>query len=443
VSTKALLGILSLAIACASPAVADGPAIASAGPCCPPPACPPPCGLPPTAPGGTAPQTGAGQSPANQDANASQAPSTDAFGQAPPAGGEAAQSAVPNMIGDLPFYGDAPRSFSPVLSTVSTLKPVVTPGLTIAQINQQYSLVPTYPAPPTNTINTGIYVDTRTGQIYTAAQLNALTQPMTTIERVTSTVSSPPPNSLSNRVPVTSYGAFKISDNGEVAPTDRVFATYNYFDVDGFHGNSSSINREVIGFEKTFLDGQASFELRAPYTEVGTGLGGTSDIDALTMVFKYAAYYNRETGNVISTGLAVTVPTGPDIPIAYANTINPTLLQPYVGYAFNFGRFFLEGFSEIIVPTDNTLPTFIANDIGIGYRLESLPVIPTFEVHSNDALNHQGALASPIGFADSVILTGGVHFLFGKSDLTLGVTTPVTGPRLYGVEAIAELNWCF
>jgi hypothetical protein len=342
------------------------------------------------------------------------------------------------MIGDLPFFGLAPRSVFPVTSTFTTVTTTTMPGLTVAQINQMFNLVPPYPS-ATN----GIYVDRTTGQIFTMAQLNALTLPTTTTSRTQSTVATPPANTLANRVPVTSYGAFKISDNECVRPTDRVFATYNYYDVDGFQGPASPINREVIGFEKTFFDGRGSFEMRAPYTQVGPSLGGTSDLDALTMVMKYAVYDNRETGNIVSGGLVVTAPTGPDTVVAPFSSINPTLLQPWVGYAFNAGRFYLQGFSEIIVPTDNSLPTFIANDVGFGYRLQSVPVIPTFEVHVNSALNHQGSLAVPIGLADSVILTGGVHFLIGRSDLTLGVATPVAGPLLYSIEAVAQLNWRF
>jgi hypothetical protein len=341
------------------------------------------------------------------------------------------------MIGDLPFFGLAPRTVSPLVTTVTTVNTTVIPGLTVAQINQQLNLRPPFPTPGF----AGPYVDVVTKQTFTAAQLNALTLPTTSTTRVQSTVTSSPPASLSNRVPVTGYGAFKISDNESVRPTDRVFATYNYFDVDGFHGNSSSVNREVVGFEKTFFDGRASFEMRAPYTEVGPSLGGSNDFDALSLILKYAAYDNRETGDVLSAGLVVTVPTGPDIPVTLGGSINPTLLQPYLGYAFNIGRVYVHGFSEVILPTDSTLPAFVANDVGVGYRLEALPVIPTFEVHANDALNHQGSLAAPIGFADSVILTGGIHILMGNSDLTLGVTTPVSGPRLYAVEALVQLNW--
>jgi hypothetical protein len=242
---------------------------------------------------------------------------------------------------------------------------------------------------------------------------------------------------------VVSFGSFKISDNESVAPVDRVFLTYNYYDVDGFHGNSSSLNREVFGFEKTFLDGRASFGMRVPFSQVGEGLGGSSDVDGLSFLGKYAFWRSEETGSLISGGLVVTVPTGPDILLAPGNTINTTLLQPYVGYAFNFGRFYLQGFSEIIVPTDDTFSTFVANDIGIGYRLESCPVTPTFEFHTNNALNHQGSGGTPLGFVDTAAITGGFHTLIGKSILTLGVSTPVTGPKLYGVEAIAQFNCRF
>ncbi len=422
--SKTILRALGTALLCASPAVAGGPPW---GPGCAPPVYQPPCGtptMPSTIPGPQTPgtQTPGAQTPPGQQApDASQPPATDAFAQAPPTGGEATASAFPTMIGDLGFYGVGPRS------TTTTVNTVI-PGLSIAQINQRFNLSPSFPSPGTTT-----YFDLNNSQTFTAAQLNALTRSTTITQS----------SSQSIRVPVTSFGDFKISENESVLPTDRVFLTYNYYDVDGLHGNSSSINREVIGFEKTFFDGAASFGIRAPFTEVGEGLGGSSDFDSLSLVFKYAAYRDRDTGNVISGGLVVTVPTGPDIPLATGNTINPTLIQPYVGYIFNFGRVFVQGFTEIVLPTDNSLPTFIANDIGIGYRLEALPIIPTFEVHANDPFNHQGLAGTPIGFVDSVILTGGVHTLIGRSDLTLGVATPVTGPRLYSVEGVVQFNWRF
>jgi hypothetical protein len=382
---------------------------------------------PPTQPPATQP-------PGAQEPVAAQAPSTDAFAQAPPGGGEAAQTALPNMVGDLGFYGLAMRAFSPQIVTTTT----VTPALTPAQINQQFNLIPPFPTPGV-TRYLSITSPNGAGQVFTAAQLTALTQPTTS---ATST-SVPPPSGLANRVPVTSFGAFKISDNESVQPVDRVFATYNYYDLDGFHGNSSSLNREMIGFEKTFLDGAGSFGMRLPYTQVGEGLGGTSDVDALSLIVKYAAYRNAETGCVVSGGLVVTVPTGPDVVVGANNAVNPTLLQPYLGYAFGFGRCYVQGFCEIVIPTDDNLPTFVGNDIGMGYRCESVPIIPIFEVHINDALNHQGSGATPIGFVDQVVLTGGFHTIIGKSLLTVGVATPVTGPRLDSIEAVVQFNCRF
>jgi hypothetical protein len=45
---------------------------------------------------------------------------------------------------------------------------------------------------------------------------------------------------------------------------------------------------------------------------------------------------------------------------------------------------------------------------------------------------------------DLVVLTAGSHFdLFQRARLTLGVATPVTGPRVFDVEALVQFNWRF
>src|SRR5262249_28822403 len=62
------------------------------------------------------------------------------------------------------------------------------------------------------------------------------------------------------RIPIFSGGAFKIADNESPRPVDRLFATYNYYNnVNTFGGRDFDVHREVFGFEKTFLDGNASF----------------------------------------------------------------------------------------------------------------------------------------------------------------------------------------
>src|SRR5262245_48418169 len=113
-------------------------------------------------------------------------------------------------------------------------------------------------------------------------------------------------------VPVLGPGSFKISDNDSPRPTDRVFLTYNYFDRVAVGDGNVGLHREVIGFEKTFLSGDASFEMRLPFLQATSGSNFTGFTDNqvadLTLVSKFALINNRDTGNVLSTGLALTVP---------------------------------------------------------------------------------------------------------------------------------------
>src|SRR5262249_3483533 len=155
------------------------------------------------------------------------------------------------------------------------------------------------------------------------------------------------------------------------------------------------------------------------------------------------------TGDVLSAGLMVTAPTGPDVPTV-AGDVHSTLLQPFVGYVWNAGRLYVHGFTSLAVPPDHRDLTVPFNDVGVGpRRFPGGPdrpvrfVVPTVEAHVTTPLDHRGA-ADPVVVPDLVVLTAGVHFgLSGRSTLTLGAATPVTGPRPFDVEAIAQLNWRF
>ena len=73
-----------------------------------------------------------------------------------------------------------------------------------------------------------------------------------------------------------------------------------------------SLNREVVGFEKTLFGSDISLGVRLPFLQTsgaaGTGIAGDI-VGDLTLIGKYAVINNRETGNVLSLGLALTVPT--------------------------------------------------------------------------------------------------------------------------------------
>jgi hypothetical protein len=246
-------------------------------------------------------------------------------------------------------------------------------------------------------------------------------------------------------------GAFKISENESPRPVDRVYLDYNHFDR---IFRSVDLNREVLGVEKTLLDGNASIGLRLPFVQLGgdpvTGDPGRSATGDLTVVTKYALINNRETGNVLSTGLVVTFPTGPDF--FAVPGLHSTLLQPWVGGICNMNRLYLHGFLSVVIPTDSIDTVILFNDWGVGYFLYRAEggegclsaVVPTFEVHFNDPLNHRGSSSTPIGVDDVIDLTYGVTFGLGQhSTLGVSLVTPVTGPRPFDWEAQVNFNCRF
>jgi hypothetical protein len=243
---------------------------------------------------------------------------------------------------------------------------------------------------------------------------------------------------------------FKLAENESPRPLDRVFTTFNYYgDVrpnafrrDGF--GQANIYREMFGLEKTFLDGDASIGLRAPLSTLDVDGGSTqagftdTDFGDLNVIFKYAVLNDHTTGDLISTGLVVTTPTGP------IETFHDVKLQPFVGGIWNIGDWYVHGFTSLSVPTDSNDTTVLFNDLGVGYWLYHhggcgqivTAIIPTAEVHVNTPLNHRG---DPI--VDSVDLTQGVIFdLWGRAWLSVGVSENITGPKTYEIEALVHLN---
>jgi hypothetical protein len=323
---------------------------------------------------------------------------------------------------------------------------------------------------------TGLQTTTTTGR-----QVDSLGT-ITTVTKVMQTVVTQPRTVL---VPEITRGPFAIAENESPMPQDRVFVTYNNYSsvigpVSGFNAPSvttqtmmrntplgpttstvttvlpgapsATVNQEVIGFEKSFLDGHASVEVRMPFLEQSSGFSGFSAYDTgdVTIVGKYAFYMDRSTGNAISGGLAVTAPTGAAI-VSTQGNLRDTLLQPFVAYVWNFDRFFVQAFHSIAVPTDASDVTILFNDVGLGYRLyQGDPnrflnsIAPVVEAHVDTPLNHRGAVNDPFFVPDIVGITAGVQFgIFRNATLSVGATTPVTAPRVYSVEGFVQMNWRF
>lgn len=321
-----------------------------------------------------------------------------------------------------------------------------------------------------------------------------------------------------------SRGAFKIAENEAVAPQDRVYVTYNYFHeipnqllaAGGFltvlpnplvrvppgpyvlqntllatlnpnnvggqpttltnpMASSTNLHRETIGFEKTFLDGNASVGMRLPVfqsdqtasTPFDAGRlqsfaafpvsGNTTSTDNtldesrvgdLSILFKYAFINDPEGDRTVSGGLVVTAPTGGGILLADGSRLYSTLLQPWLGAYRSWDRLFVHGFTSIAVPTDNRDLTLYFGDIGVGYFAYRNPdawlssITPTFECHVN--IPFEKTRDSGISSSDVVVLTGGLHFGLGRhTSLTFAAATPITGPRPDQFEATVQLNWGF
>ncbi|MBM3997611.1 MAG: hypothetical protein FJ303_26205 [Planctomycetes bacterium] len=239
-----------------------------------------------------------------------------------------------------------------------------------------------------------------------------------------------------------SYGALKIAENEGVRPQDRVFGSYNYYNnVLGI----ADVHREIIGFEKTFLNGNASIGLRVPfYQSIADSGRNQAAFDDLTVILKYAVINRPDV--VVSTGIAVTVPTGPGYQPIVGDARDVTYLQPFIGAYYGKGNVYVHGFSSFVYPTDTVAPAVWFNDLGVGYfwQLKGrwlTAIVPTAEVHVTTPMNHRSQ-ADPERRRDTVDLTGGAHFLFGnRTSIGVAVGTPVTGPRPFSVEGLLNFNW--
>jgi hypothetical protein len=283
--------------------------------------------------------------------------------------------------------------------------------------------------------------------------------PGTTVTQTTETVTA--------QVPILSRGSLKIGENERPKPEDRVFITGNRFQgVPGpifpqplpttslnngvptttqtfipSQGQDTYVNRGVIGFEATFLDGLGSFGMRLPYLQQqGDGTLTDGDFGDLTFVLKVLAYSFGDSG--ISGGVVVTAATGPAIE-TIQGPIRSTLIQPWVGFFLSEGPFFAMGFSSVAFPTES-LDTIIAfNDLGVGfmaYQDGAAYIAPMFEAHLTTPLNNRSDTAV-LSVPDLLVLTAGVQFGYGPASITFGAALPVTGPRPYDYEGFVQINF--
>jgi hypothetical protein len=245
-------------------------------------------------------------------------------------------------------------------------------------------------------------------------------------------------------------------------PPPPVTVTTTSFDVTTVHvlgfdpappPRRLDVHREVFGFEQALLDGNFSVGVRLPLIQqTGDSSLEGSHIGDVDLIFKYALINDQDSGNVLSAGLMVTAPTGESDIAVDGSKIHPALLQPFVGYFANLGDFYVQGFSSLVVPTDSRDATLLCNDVGIGYRAYRGDsdsgliryINPTIEGHFTTPLDNHGAHESPAGFPDISVVTAGVHIGLGdRASLTVGASTPLTGPQPFDGEGVVQFNFRF
>lgn len=391
------------------------------------------------------------------------------FAQAPVALGAAPLGRNPRMIGDFPGYFSVQTYYVPSVQTTTS-----------------YQYVTTYQTVTTTTLTTQTQNVTVTDPMGEAT----FTVPVTVTVPVTTTTQVPVTTKVAQTTQTTTLsktvivipqalrGPFKIAENESAHPEDRIYLTYNYFNklqgasgapysstssqqttingeaatitttVPGVQSPQFNMHRQVFGIEKLILDGRSSIGVRVPLIQQlnGDGSYGPNDIGDLSVIFK-RAFYGELTGNLISGGLVVTVPTGPTIE-TYAGNFREFLIQPFFGGRYVLDRLTTQGFVSLAVPTDTRDVTVFFGDLSVGYNIYRAEptdflsfITPTVEAHLTTPLNRRTG-TNPIMISDMLAITAGMHFgIYERSTLTAAMSIPVTGPRLFNIEAMAYLNY--
>lgn len=288
-------------------------------------------------------------------------------------------------------------------------------------------------------------------------------------------------------------GRQKIADNGSPIPRDRVFLNYSYFDNVPLTAGGVNVNRFTPGVEKTFFDGNASFEARFPFaTTLDTnilvdGLTNDDEVEFGNVVLYSKLLLFSSPTYALSTGLGVSLPTADDLTVGFAN--GPRLVEidnksvhllPFVGGVWvPNSDFFVHGFVQVDVDMNgnpvlvNTFEngfrragrlddvTLLYTDIGAGYwayRANSPDavlsgIIPTVELHYTRSLEGAETIQSgpfTIGdFSDDIQVlnaTIGTTLLLGDSStLQFAYGTPIgnSADHVFDGEFRATFNWYF
>jgi len=118
-------------------------------------------------------------------------------------------------------------------------------------------------------------------------------------------------------------GRTKISTGNNPLPRDRLIVDYDYINDAPLRADGQDVHRLSVGFEKTFLCGRASVELRAPFastinttSDEGVLSGDSTEFGNLHLTFKALLFSNEHAA--ASAGVGVSIPTAEDTALRVA-----------------------------------------------------------------------------------------------------------------------------
>lgn len=285
---------------------------------------------------------------------------------------------------------------------------------------------------------------------------------------------------------------FKIAENTNPNPTNRVFLLYNHFDnvvtATNMNGAPEQLNldRITLGIERAFelFGARNSVEVRLPI--IVNGLSNTQgDVPDLTgggignlgLAFKRVLYENEV--SLISGGLTLMLPTAEDGELRTAmNSVALTFkneavhLAPFLGFRrIVTDRLFLSGMGQLdfdlngntalISPSErkeikDTELLLLSGQLGYWlYTADPYSYVSRIaglaELHYTDTLQQAGSTSFSTGTLNAVEdksvlnLSSGLHFQFAQSStLRLAVVTPLHDEnRFFDSEFLVQFNRFF
>jgi hypothetical protein len=302
---------------------------------------------------------------------------------------------------------------------------------------------------------------------------------------------------IETRQPIASRASIKIVENESPVPQNRIY--YSFANFNNLNGSALStpggantpadvngltptgnVRRSTLGLEKTVFGPNFSLGARVPFIETTRSLINQSGLGDISLIAKWAILNNPQTGNLLSIGTVVTLPTAGNIESDFTTggttSTNNTIIQPFVGYVVNVGqRGYFQGFSSFAAPLATNETALLNNSVGFGYRLINPAdnntlfryVIPTVEFHLTNPIEYRkaaGSVASSVSggaissqdvdaflsdsfgvpFNNLLILTTGVHIgLAERVNWSFAIGTPITGPKPFDAEVTTSISIAF